>query len=404
MLSGFTVKGFKSLLETDVELGSINVFIGANGSGKSNLLEAIGVMGAAAFGSVEPETLRYRGVRPGLPSLYKTSFKHAIIRRIITLEARAKGAVYRLGLDNPISKPTSRWRISTERLENSGNPVFSRGPRASMFYRKDGTKERVLVKADQTAAKLALSIREEESPAGILVNELEQFAIYAPTTPVLRGIAPEEVNRDPLGLTGGGLPEVVRELNNTADWTFGKFDLDDVFELVDWANGLAAVAAPLAQVSPAVRTTPLVLRFADRFMRQERNVLSAYDASEGALYVLFFLALVSHERAPRVLAIDNFDQTLHPRLATALTKLVTSQVLKDGTRQLLMTTHNPLVLDGLDLADDRVRLFAVDRDINGVTAVQRVIISPKLLEEAAKGLSLSRLWVMGRFGGVPRNL
>ncbi len=404
MLSGFTVKGFKSLLETDVELGPINVFIGANGSGKSNLLEAIGVMGAAAFGSVEPETLRYRGVRPGLPSLYKTSFKHAVIRRIITLEARAEGAVYRLGLDNPISKPTSRWRISTEFLGNNGNPVFSRGPRASSLYREDGSKERVLVRTDQTAAKLALGIRKDDSPASTLVADLEHFAIYAPTTPVLRGIAHEDVIRDPLGLTGGGLPEVVKALVNNSDETFGDFDLDDVFELIDWANALAAVTAPLAQVSPAVRTTPLVLRFADRFMRKGRNVLSAYDASEGALYVLFFLALVSHERAPRVLAIDNFDQTLHPRLATALTQLVTRQVLKDGTRQLLMTTHNPLVLDGLDLADDRVRLFAVDRDTNGVTGVQRIIVTPKLLKEAKKGLSLSRLWVMGRFGGVPRNL
>ncbi|HEY4563526.1 MAG TPA: AAA family ATPase, partial [Thermoanaerobaculia bacterium] len=69
MLSTFKVEGFKSLSEASVELGAFNVFIGANGSGKSNLLEAVGVASAAAFGSVEPETLRYRGVRPGLPAL-----------------------------------------------------------------------------------------------------------------------------------------------------------------------------------------------------------------------------------------------------------------------------------------------------------------------------------------------
>jgi predicted ATPase len=78
MISTFKVEGFKSLIETSVELGAFNVFIGANGSGKSNLLEAIGVMGAASFGSVEPETLRYRGVRPGLPALYKTSLRTSV--------------------------------------------------------------------------------------------------------------------------------------------------------------------------------------------------------------------------------------------------------------------------------------------------------------------------------------
>jgi predicted ATPase len=139
-------------------------------------------------------------------------------------------------------------------------------------------------------------------------------------------------------------------------------------------------------------------------MRKERNTLSAYDASEGALYVLFLLALASHDRAPRVFAIDNFDQALHPRLAQALTRLVSDQIAKDGTRQVLATTHSPLVLDGLDLTNPAIRLFAVDRDQNGMTQVRRVEVSPELWAEAERGLGLSRLWVMGRLGGVPRLL
>jgi energy-coupling factor transporter ATP-binding protein EcfA2 len=404
MLSEFTVEGFKSLFRAKVELGSINVFIGANGSGKSNLLEALGIVGAAAFGSVEPETLRYRGVRPGLPSLYKTSFRGERFRRLISLEARANGAVYRLGLDNLISTPVSKWRITTESLDDNGRSVLSRNPKACKLYDAGGAIERIKAPPDQTVAKLALVRRDDAVAARSLVEELEQFAIYAPTTPVLRGIAREEVSRDPLGLNGGGLPEVVKNLINPLEGKFGLFDLDDVWELIEWADAMAAVPAPQAQVSPAVQTTPLVLRFHDRFMRPERSVLSALDASEGALYVLFLLALVSHERAPRVFAIDNFDHALHPRLAVALTRLVCQQVLKDGTRQLLVTTHNPLVLDGLDLRNDRIRLFAVDRNSNGVTGVQRVMISPELLAEAAKGLSLSRLWVMGRLGAMPRSL
>src|SRR2546425_426909 len=84
----------------------------ANGAGKSNLLEALGVVGAAAFGSVEPETLRYRGVRPGLPSLYKSSFRGKALRRIITMEASSPNASYRVGLDNPITSPSPKWRIA----------------------------------------------------------------------------------------------------------------------------------------------------------------------------------------------------------------------------------------------------------------------------------------------------
>ena len=71
---------------------------------------------------------------------------------------------------------------------------------------------------------------------------------------------------------------------------------------------------------------------------------------------------------------------------------------------MLATTHNPLVLDGLDLLDDRVRLFTVDRDSDGATQIHRVTVTEELMAQADKGMSLSRLWVMGRLGGVPRNL
>jgi energy-coupling factor transporter ATP-binding protein EcfA2 len=404
MISGFKVEGFKSLSAASLELGSFNVFIGANGSGKSNLLEAIGVMGAAAFGSVEPEPLRYRGVRLGVPALYKSSFKNLKFRSLITLEATSQGAVYRLGLSNPIKNPSVRWTIASESLEGDGHPVVSRSPRGCKIYDAQKRAERITADPDQTVARLALARRENAASARTLIEDLIGYAIYSPTTPVLRGIATEEVFRDPLGLTGWGLPETVKQLAHLKDNMLGPFDLDDVWEMIEWADQMTAVPAPEAPLSPAVKTTPIVLRFRDRFMRKERNSLSAYDASEGALYVLFLLALVSHDRAPRVFAIDNFDQALHPRLAQALTRLVSNHVAEEGTRQVLATTHNPLVLDGLDLTNPAIRLFAVDRDPQGMTRVQRVEVTPDLLAEADRGLGLSRLWVMGRLGGVPRLL
>ncbi|HEX4962688.1 MAG TPA: AAA family ATPase [Thermoanaerobaculia bacterium] len=402
MLSTFKVEGFKSLFETEVELGAFNVFIGANGSGKSNLLKAIGVMSAAAFGSVEPETLRYRGVRPGLPALYKTLFKSRRFRRLITMTAAAGDATYRLGLSNPIEEPSFRWTIASESLRDRDRPLVSRTPAECKLFDAKGKSETIAPDPDQTVARLALARRENTVAARGLLDDLVNFAIYTPTTTVLRGIAVEEVARDPLGLTGGGLPETVKQLVDRAAGTLGPFDLDEVWEMIEWAEEMSAVPAPQASVSPAVKTTPIVLRFRDRYMRPERNTLSAYDASEGALHVLFMLALVSHDKAPRFFAVDNFDQALHPRLARALTRLLADQVAKDGTRQVLATPHNPLVLDGLDLTNPAIRLFAVDRNREGATQVRRIEVSPELLAEAESGLSLSRLWVMGRLGGLFR--
>lgn len=45
------IGAFKSLEDVTVDLGPVNVFIGANGRGKSNLPEAPGALGAAADGA-----------------------------------------------------------------------------------------------------------------------------------------------------------------------------------------------------------------------------------------------------------------------------------------------------------------------------------------------------------------
>ena len=70
MLSKISIQGFKSIHDIqDLELGLVNVFIGANGSGKTNLLEAVGMLSAAASGRVDSESLSRRGVRLSVPHL-----------------------------------------------------------------------------------------------------------------------------------------------------------------------------------------------------------------------------------------------------------------------------------------------------------------------------------------------
>jgi predicted ATPase len=150
-----------------------------------------------------------------------------------------------------------------------------------------------------------------------------------------------------------------------------------------------------------VARTQEVLRFTDRFMRKSRNTLTAYDASEGALYVLFSAILCLSPAAPAMFAIDNLDQALNPRLVTRLTSKLDEWLKTTGNgRQLLFTAHNPAVLDGLNLRDDEVRLFAVDRNSEGHTTVRRIAPSEQLLK-LNQTYPLSRLWMMGDLGAVP---
>lgn len=405
LLTEIQIEGFKSFERAHVELGTVNVFIGANGSGKSNLLEAIGVAGAAAFRSVEPEALRYRGVRPGLPALYKSSFANKRIRPIITLQCKTERALYRIGLNNPIStNDPGQWGISHELLESDEEKLVTRSPRGTRVQLGEESIK-VSPPPRQTAVSALIEILDqgEERPAEQLVRRLTDYAVYSPATSVLRGLA-SDVGRLPLGLSGGGLPLAVKDLLDRKGGNFGPYDLDEVWDLIEWANDVRAVSSDQATISPAVSTTPTVLRFEDRYMAPSRNTLSAYDASEGALYVLFLLALSVHTHAPPTFSVDNFDTALHPRLARALTRLVADQLISDGQRQVLLTTHNPLVLDGLDLLNDRIRLFAVERTDGGSSEVRRVEISKRVASQLKKGVPLSRLWVMGRLGAIPEYL
>lgn len=76
------------------------------------------------------------------------------------------------------------------------------------------------------------------------------------------------------------------------------------------------------------------------------------------------------------------------------------QIIKND-KHVFLTTHNPLVLDGLDLTNDEISLFSVDRDVNGHAQIHRIMVSQELINE---GQSLSRLWINGRLGGVPNLL
>ena len=135
MLEKLTVRTFKSLEDVTVDLGRVNVFIGANGSGKSNLLEALGILAAAADGRVDDQTLLARGVRPGLPALYKCAFPARAGERIdphLRFGAAGAGASYEVSLHNPLKNPAPAWRFKTERWKDADDVwLVGCGPRGT---------------------------------------------------------------------------------------------------------------------------------------------------------------------------------------------------------------------------------------------------------------------------------
>ncbi len=425
MIGKIHIRGFKSLADVEVDLGRVNVFIGANGTGKSAFLEAIGLLGAAASGKVNASSLRERGVRPGLPWLYRSAFAGIDPATNIELSATYGAARLDIAVTNQDKdKVSSTWQFASERLNEANTARVARNGEPTY---------------DPNAGLVALKRVEmaPESDGAKLVDSLSAFRIYTPTTANLRGTVVDPQQQEPLGLSGGRLAEAYGEmLDSTALSDGARRRLGEkpvaghaaeLCAMIGWADDVGTVAHSEAPLSPDVATTRHVLVFRDRFMQQ---LVSGYDASEGALFVAF-AQLLCYGAAPRFAAVENLDHAVNPRLARALMAALCRWVVASDSkapkppkpggkhadvaqfvfaqqqkrnaesrpRQLLLTTHNPLMLDGLPMQDDRFRLFTVDRTNKGRTEIRRVHLDAKLKRMVNEGWTLSRLWVMGHLGG-----
>jgi len=399
MIRHLTINGFKTLVKLKLELGRMNVFVGANGSGKSNLLEAVGILGSAAFGRVDDETLLRRGVRPGVPSLYKTAFPSKDEASRLQFQAiSGAGVSYGVSLWNPIPHPDRAWSDYAWHFTSE----LLIGAKGNVIVERDEKSNGNLNPAQGLAALKTVELP-PNAPALRLMNQLRSYCIHSPNTPSLRGLTQDLQSREPVGLAGGRLPEAVDELLATARKRPELAEaLEEVRELLDWAADFSAAPSVDVRLSPSAARSRLVIQFVDRFMADGQNTLTGYDASEGALYILYFAVLALHPKAPPCLAVDNLDQALNPRLAQKLMSAICSWTKRiNGGRQWLVTAHNPAVLDGLPLDDPETRLFTVDRDSNGHTVIKRVDLEAAVRLRPNEEWTLSRMWMNGLLGGMP---
>lgn len=400
-VQSITIKDFKSIADLTLDLGKVNVLIGENGAGKSNILEAIGVLSAAASGNTSYASLKERGVRLSAPEVFKLALHGQKRKPVFALDADfTNGMHYHLTLSPKRDDAGDNIRYWTEELQLAGEKIASRGPRGRMqiqgqyLPRPDGDTSIL------TAAR-SLGTIDKCLP---FLDILQKYAIYAPATPILRNIATDESAKGPLGLYGGSLaPALSNFFRDAADWKQLSMSMRRLFP---WIKTFGRARPAQNLVSHHIHPGPLVVSFRDKRMSEAFNRLLAYDVSEGALYALFLLVLILHDGTPPFFAVDNMDSTLNPRMADALLTQAIALIKAKAGKQMILTTHNPSMLNALNLFDDEVRLFVVERSQdNGSTTVRRInpaaYMSREKWTELAKGNNLATLWTSGAMGGLP---
>lgn len=402
-LSQIHIKSFKSIVDQTIDLKQLNVFIGSNGAGKSNLLEAIGILSCAVDGRIDYNKLADRGVRLSAPEVFKSSFKNLKRQNTFSLDAKFGNLNYHANIN---ANDEAEFNFSAEKICNLNGQLAGRsnkGITISGLEKGWNSKLSIQQSVITTLESLGLFNDTEQNE----IKTLQRYAIYALSTPILRGVSPDVSKIEPLGLYGGGLSSALFDVISDANSQKGYHDLQRFFYLLDWFKTITTTQEISSKLqSNHLHTGKRVVKYVDKFMNTKFNNLYAYDVSEGALYILFILVLLLHKKSPPLFALDNFDNALNPGMVRDMMKHVVQLLEGMPEKQILMTTHNPTTLDAVDLFNPEHRLFVVERNQNGHTEITRVEPPPGFTRDSwidkYKGRKLSQIWLSGAIGGLAK--
>lgn len=400
MLKNIEINNFKTIDRLKLELGRTNVFIGENGAGKSNILEAIALAAAANSRKLDNEFLFPRGIRITSASLMRPQFDDESQNSPILIKAtnhNESTTEFELNHDN---KEYSNWtsktthnglgeehffgEVLTEMSADNPNMIVELKEainqlEAFVDAAKSGSKFKIT--SDSILGKIT---KRTQNKLANLIPELNDFAIYSPETSTLRKFD-SEGQIEPLGVCGEGLQKLLLVISKEEPETL--VSIIKTLSIFGWFAGL--------HFEHHAGTSHSSIEVEDRFFRTNSQLLDIRGANEGFLYIMFYVTLFASKLCPKFFAIDNIENSLNPKLCAHLVSQI-HNISVAQNKQSILTTHNPAILDGLNLDDDEQRLFAVQRNPDGYTRVKRI------QKKKGSDLKLSEMFMRGVIGGLPK--
>ena len=349
------IRNYRTLRDVTIALEPFTVFVGANGSGKSTILDVFSFL-SECFSESLPKAWDKRG------GLHELRSRGAAENEKISFELK-----YREAKHAPLT--TYHLEIS----EQKGRPVISheylqcrRGPKGKAFKFLEFKQGRGGVAngndSDATAEKKTSDLA---APDLLAVNALGQFQDH-PHIQALRKfitgwqlfhLSSEDIqhgqrhahSQEHLSQTGGNIANVVQFLQEKHPEI-----LQDILHI------LQRRVPHLEKFEPWMVNGRLSLRFKDQPFD---DPVQAHFVSDGTLKMLAYLILLLDPNAPPLIGIEEPENFLHPKLMSSLASDCESAV---GQSQFLTTTHSPAFLNAVD--PSRVRFLA--RDQNGYTQIR----------------------------------
>lgn len=438
MIKSIRLSNYKSIVDLNLDLGRFNVLIGENGCGKSNILEGIALASAASENKLDFEYFQNRGIRVTEPNLMFSAFDNSENKKILIrcLDEDKFPSAYILQYDST-SKPP-KWKNAGDVLDDINSIRLI----DSLLRLSNLNEDKVLKKFPElTSLKDEIKIfkdifnnevfeqfiaiiskrgkpsndleKDNEVPDGLAENIftilekcpklylfakkyfienpiLANYLIFAPEESVLRKFT--EYRTYPLGIRGEGLFKYLKEIAQSEDKDYAtKFfqELNENLHVLDWFD---SINVPQNQMS-----NDYTLQIKDQYINETIQYFDHNSTNEGFLFLLFYLTLFISEDTPKFFAIDNLEASFNPKMCREITRRLI-ELSKKYDKQVIITTHNPAILDGLDIEDEDERLFVVRRNIDGHTKANRIEY-----KSDNRNIPLSEAWMKGYLGGLPNN-
>lgn len=377
------VMGYRRLRTIDLPLGPFNVLIGANGVGKTSILEVIDLLAASADGALE-RTISEGG---GISSLLTVDGQTKSMTLALSMPVLAEQAItYQLTISSEGNGfAIKREELSQNQKESSIRPFkFVSGVGPIIEYYKDHSRKPEKPSWDYKVLETALSqvpkmYRKPERFRHLLASSTEIYhSLDVSSRSPVRLPQSMQPAKTP-GIDGEDLLSCLYMMRETER---------DRYEAVEDALRAAFPRFDRIDLPPAAAGS-LTLAWRERGFKEP---IYPHQLSEGTLRFLWLVTLLQSPDLPAVTLIDEPEVSLHPEMLQLLAGLMREA---SNRTQLVVATHSDRFVRFLNPDE----LVICDVDDQGGTIVRRG--SELDLDEWMTDYSLDQLWSMGRLGGRP---
>jgi predicted ATPase len=383
LIRNLTVQNFLSFgpAGLSVDLRPLNVLIGPNASGKSNLLEALTILRSTA-GDLHAAIREGGGIGA---YLWKGGENAAPGRLDLKIEqvGNVSGDILRYRID--LTEVAGRLELASEQVGlaemdsdealmlytfEDGQPLIYLDGGSASYLSGTKTTQSVLSQLRDPRRYPEITFLADKFAAITLFQEWNSGRQAPARRPQLTDLPSDFLLPD-----GSNLALVLHELGQTSS----KRD-----ELISYLQRFYERAR---SISSRIMGGPLLL-----FIEEEGGaMIPATRLSDGTLRYLCLLAILCHPNPPPVIGIEEPELGLHPDILPTIAEL-----LKKASErtQLFVTTHSDALVSAL--SDTPESILVCEATPDGTT-MKRLEAEP--LREWLEKYSLGEIWRMGEIGG-----